>query len=214
MATIANLELLETYYEVISRKLLDKFSMGYTKETNSGVFVPSSLNIIHQAFIHLIDTGVIDKNKPFLDAGCGDGRIVALASSLGIPAWGLESDEELVALAKHNLINLKALGVIKESAAIIHRGNFCDDKSYTNIDHQFSDFGTIYNYDNNAGLLASKIAKEAKPKTVYLLYSGDEIKEEFRGLIFMYDLDLVSNSVNTSAALEIPQGFVRVYAKE
>ena len=214
MTTIANLELLETYYEVISRKLLDKFSMGYIKETNSGVFVPSSLNIIHQAFIHLIDTGVIDKNKPFLDAGCGDGRIVALASSLGIPAWGLESDEELVALAKHNLINLKALGVIKESAAIIHRGNFCDDKSYTNIDHQFSDFGTIYNYDNNAGLLASKIAKEAKPKTVYLLYSGDEIKEEFRGLIFMYDLDLVSNSINTSAALEIPQGFVRVYAKE
>ena len=208
------MELLETYYEVISRKLLDKFSMGYIKETDSGVFVPSSLNKIHQAVIHLIDSGIIDKNKPFLDAGCGDGRIVALASSMGIPAWGLESDEELVALAKHNLINLRALGVIKESDAIIHCGNFCDDKSYSNMDRQFSDFGTIYNYDNNAGLLANKIAKEAKPKTVYLLYSGDEIKEEFRGLIFLDDLDLVSNSSNTSAALEIPQGFVRVYTKE
>ena len=82
------------------------------------------------------------------------------------------------------------------------------------MDHQFSDFGTIYNYDNNASLLASKIANEAKPKTVYLLYSGDEIKEEFRGLIFLDNLDLVSNSSNTSAALEIPQGFVRVYTKE
>lgn len=188
--------------------------MGYLKETNSGVFIPSSLNIIHQAFIHLIGTGVIDKDEPFLDAGCGDGRIVALASSMGISAWGIESDEELAALAKHNLINLASLGVIKESAAMIYQGNFCNRKAYCVMDIKFSDFGTIYNYDNNADLLANKIVEEAKPKTVYLLYSGDEIKEVFRGLVFLGELDLISNSRNNDSPQEVPQGFVRVYTKE
>ena len=114
---------------MISEKLLDKFSMGYLKETDTGIFIPSSLDIIRQAFIHLLSKDIIDLDKPFLDAGCGDGRIVALASSMGIASWGIESDEELTALAKHNLINLRALGVIKETTAMIHRGNFCDNKT-------------------------------------------------------------------------------------
>ena len=188
--------------------------MGYFKETDSGVFIPSSLNIIHQAFIHLIGTGVIVKAKPFLDAGCGEGRIVALASSMGISAWGIESDEELAALAKHNLINLASLGVIKKSDALIYQGNFCNRKAYRVMDIKFSDFGTIYNYDNNADLLASKIVEEAKPETVYLLYSGDEIKEDFRGLVFLGELDLISNSRNNDSPQGFPQGFVRIYTKE
>ena len=82
------------------------------------------------------------------------------------------------------------------------------------MDIKFSDFGTIFNYDNNADLLADKIVEEAKPKTVYLLYSGDVIKEDFRGLVFLGELDLISNSRNNDSPQGVPQGFVRVYTKE
>ena len=198
---------------MISEKLLDKFSMGYLKETDTGIFIPSSLDIIRQAFIHLLSKDIIDLDKPFLDAGCGDGRIVALASSMGIASWGIESDEELTALAKHNLINLRALGVIKETTAMIHRGNFCDNKTYQDMNIEFTDFGTIYNYDNNHENLAKKIAKDAKPKTIYLLYSGDEVKEDFSGLIFLHQLALANGFKDASIGLEVPQGFVRVYIK-
>ena len=211
---IANSELLDTYYKFISEKLVEKFPMGYLKETDTGVFIPSSLNIIRKAFTYLIAKGVIDQNKPLLDAGCGDGRIVALASSMGISAWGIESDEELTALAKHNLINLRAMRVIGESQAIIHHGDFCDSKTYKKLDMEFSDFGTVYNYYNNAGSLANKIVREAKPRTIFILYSGDEVKEKFCGLILLHELNLVNDSNSTLVNLEVPQGFVRVYVKE
>ena len=78
---------------------------------------------------------------------------------------------------------------------------------------EFTDFGTIYNYDNNHENLAKKIAKDAKPKTIYLLYSGDEVKEDFSGLIFLHELALANRFKDASIGLEVPQGFVRVYIK-
>jgi len=185
--------------------------MGYVKETETGVFIPSSINIVRQALITLVDRNIIDPTMPFLDAGCGDGRIVALASSMGIPAWGIESDEELVAMAKQNLINLYSLEVIKNTPAFVLQGDFCNNETYQNLGTSFSGFGTIYNYDNNYDLLAQKIAGEASPHAIYILYSGDESTDIFSGLVLIEELILCDESKRPSGELKLTQAYVRVY---
>jgi len=206
--------LLDTYYEVISKDPAYRFPMGYVKETQTGVFIPSSIDIVRQTLTQLIEKKIIDPTKPFLDAGCGDGRIVALASSLGIPAWGIESDEELGAMAKQNLINLHSLEVIKDTPAFIVHGDFCSDATYKVLGSPFSDFRTIYNYDNNYDLLAKKIAEDANPATVYVLYSGDESSENFMGLNLIDELVLNDQSGRPHVDLELTQAYVRIYRKE
>ena len=205
---------LDTYYEVISQDPAYRFPMGYVKETQTGVFIPSSIDIVRQTLTQLIERGIIDPTKPFLDAGCSDGRIVALASSLGIPAWGIESDEELVAMAKQNLINLHSLEVIKETPAFIVHGDFCSDATYTTLGTPFSNFHTIYNYDNNYDHLAKKIAEDANPDTVYVLYSGDESSEIFSGLNLIHELVLDDQSGRPNMDLELTQAYIRIYQKE
>ena len=203
--------MLNTYYEVISKDPAYQFPMGYVKETETGVFIPSSINIVRQALITLVDRNLIDPTMPFLDAGCGDGRIVALASSMGIPAWGVESDEELVAMAKQNLINLYSLEVIKNTPAFVLQGDFCNNATYQNLGTSFSHFGTIYNYDNNYDLLAQKIAGEASPHAIYILYSGDETTDSFSGLDLIEELILCDESERPSGDLKLTQAYVRVY---
>ena len=211
---INGITLLDTYYEVISKDPAYRFPMGYVKETETGVFIPSSIDIARQALTTLVDRNIIDPTVPFLDAGCGDGRIVALASSMGIPAWGVESDEELIAIAKQNLINLHSLEVIKNTPAFIIQGDFCNNTTYQTLGTSFSDFGTIYNYDNNYDLLAQKIAGEANPNAIYVLYSGDESTESFSGLVLIEELILCDGSGRPSVNLELAQAYVRVYRIE
>ena len=204
---------LNTYYEVISKDPKYRFEMGYVKETNTGVFIPSSIDIVRQAFSHLINSEIMDPKQPFLDAGCGDGRIVALAASLGIPAWGIESDEELVALSKQNLINLGKLAVLNSTPALIHRGNFAAAATYQSLDRSFNEFGTVYNYTNNHEQIGEMIAQHSPPRTVYILYSGDEQTEEFPGLNLLEELTLADQTGRDIVDLELDHAFVRVYGK-
>ncbi|MDG2070727.1 MAG: class I SAM-dependent methyltransferase [Pseudomonadales bacterium] len=204
---------LNAYYEVISKDPKYRFEMGYVKETNTGVFIPSSIDIVRQAFRHLIEGEIMDPLQPFLDAGCGDGRIVALATSLGIPAWGIESDEELVALSKQNLINLRKLAVLNSTPARIHRGNFAAAATYQILDKSFSEFGTVYNYTNNHEQVGEMIARHSPPGTLYILYSGDEQTEEFPGLTLLEELFLVDQTGRDIVDLELDQAFVRIYDK-
>lgn len=204
---------LNTYYEVISKDPKFRFEMGYVKETSTGVFIPSSIDIVRQALTQLIEKETIDPEALFLDAGCGDGRIVALASSLGISAWGIESDEELVALSKQNLINLRKLAVLNDTPAFIYRGNFAADATYQSLGRSFSEFGTVYNYTNNHELVGTMIAQHSRPGTRYILYSGDEQREEFPGLNLLEELDLADQTGREIVDLELDHAFIRVYNK-
>ena len=123
---------------------------------------------------------------------------------MGIPAWGIESDEELIAMAKQNLINLHSLEVIEDTPAFIIQGDFFNNTTYQTLGTSFSDFGTIYNYDNNYDLLAQKIAGEANPNAIYVLYSGDESRESFSGLVLIEELILCG--LRTSEGLDAVEG--------
>ena len=72
---------------------------GPYKRTAVGQYLPSPLRHLNAAIGYLIETSAFDPSGLFLDAGSGDGRVVALTSLVyGIPSVGVEYDKELVGL--------------------------------------------------------------------------------------------------------------------
>ena len=89
-----NFDVIQNYYNHLDS--LQDAEGGPYKRTAVGQFVPSPLSHIKTAFDYLIATNSIDTSGPFLDAGSGDGRIVAISSlAYGINSVGVEYDQEL-----------------------------------------------------------------------------------------------------------------------
>src|SRR3989344_5780397 len=59
-----------------------KRTQTFSGWTGVGMFVPSSLTHLYAGFQHLINTGAIDQQGLLLDAGCGDGRVLALLAGV------------------------------------------------------------------------------------------------------------------------------------
>ena len=142
---------------------------GPYKRTAVGQFLPSPLRHLNAAIDYLIETGAIDPARPFLDAGAGDGRVVALTSLVyGIPSVGVEYDEALVDFSRRNIQSLRDSGLQGASDLIIP-GDFTDDETYRRAGLRFEDFATVFNYINNEGDIAEKVAESAPPGTTLLV---------------------------------------------
>lgn len=150
--------------------------------TLDGCLVVSSLNLLQTGLQHFIQTGLINTKNLFCDAGCGDGRVVALAARIyQIPSIGIESDPEIVKIAKRKIYQLKEQGKIE---AKIIEGNFVQDKTYQQAGINFREIKTFFNYVNNQNQIAARIAQLSPKGTVFLLYDSDPIPEDFTGLEF------------------------------
>ncbi|MFX0065870.1 MAG: hypothetical protein ACFFC7_27165, partial [Candidatus Hermodarchaeota archaeon] len=79
--------------------------------TSKGVFVSSPISPIHQALVQLMSSSspLIKKNDTFLDAGSGDGRIVAIAAMLQLRAFGIEYNELTYNASLYNIDKLSQL---------------------------------------------------------------------------------------------------------
>src|SRR3989344_4233275 len=75
------------------------------RDTEKGIWGPSSISNVFELFKKI----KLDKYKNFLDIGCGDGRVV-LVASLFTNATGIEFDKELIETGNKikQKLNLKA----------------------------------------------------------------------------------------------------------
>jgi len=169
------------------------------KSTDLGVYLPASLDFTFAAFSLLLRRGIIGASKPFLDAGSGDGRIIALAALLGIPSIGIEYDEELAELSRENISNLRALSALNGAPITILQGNFMHPETYERAGLKFGDIGAVFNYASGHVNLASKVAYESKIGTRFILYCLDR-NHNFDGLLLE---DVLDESISPSARSDV-----------
>lgn len=179
---------------------LDRDNGIYTI-TAVGEFIPSSLGLAHDALQDLLSGGIIDSRTRFLDAGCGDARIVALASlAHGLESTGIEYDEEIFRRGRESLTRLDELFPGNKPRMEVLLGDFTDDETYHRAGRSFTEFGAIFNYINNHLEIAGKIAAQSPSGTRFLLYYPSPNPEHLDGL------ELEHSFVRTDR--NAPDGFV------
>ena len=138
----------------------------YSRTSQAGVFVPSRLIDLSIGIEILINEGLIEQKLIFCDAGCGDGRVVALASGIySIPSIGLEGDSQLFEIAKANIDYLKKLGILNGNLASIVQGDFNEDSTYRKEGLRFDDIATFFNFVDNHRNLIQKIRQQSSKGT-------------------------------------------------
>ena len=158
-------DVLLDYFELRDSKIIAKRGQ-VSYETSTGFYIPSSLVHLWQAFRELKLKG------KFLDAGSGDGRVVALASMLGLDAYGIESEPELV---KESIIinnDLKNKQIINNFT--IKQNDFENE--------DLSQFDIIYNFVNSVEKIETAINKTARKGILFLLYDTANIPTKFERL--------------------------------
>lgn len=127
-------------------------------DTNTDFFIQSDIIQLHKGLNELLNKKLISKGL-FLDAGCGDGRVIAITTMLGIPSIGVEYDHKLASIASEKI---KKLGL----NAIIKQGNFVNDEIY-NCVGGFNKIKTVFNYFSGLELIAEKLTKDQ----TFILYT-------------------------------------------
>jgi SAM-dependent methyltransferase len=175
---------------------------GYRKSTDLLKFT--------RCIDELLSLGLIDANRSlFLDLGCADGRVNILMSYFVKLSLGIEIDPEI--LAEYNP-RKEELGQKLQSEKLIQprdnislfRGNSLEAATYEKIEKnarvKFNEIDIFYTYITLHDLFAAKIAAEAKPKALYLVYGFSRILPRYQGLDLIIP-DLAS------------QGIVALYGK-
>jgi len=203
-------KIIKHYDKIDSQVRKKKARISYP--TAKGFFIPSSLVHMNIAFSKL--SKIIKKSRPFLDAGCGDARVMALASMFGYAAYGIEYEKDIAENAKKNLKKLNLFGMVE-------KGDFLDDKTYLKLGAKFEDFGTIFNFANSCIDLAEKIAKESKPGVIFLFYDTSKRPTEFKGLdliksLILKDEDKIKNYNPKSEEKDLPLliNYLHIYTKK
>ena len=175
---------------------------GYRKSTDLVKFA--------RCIEELLRLGHIDPNRTlFLDLGCADGRVNVLMSYFVKVSAGIEIDPEILAEYKPRKEELDRrlhrANLIQPSTNIaLFPGNSLEAATYERIEStinlRFDEIDIFYTYITLHDLFAAKIAAEAKPKALYLVYGFNKILPHYQGLELLIP-DLAS------------QGIVALYGK-
>lgn len=172
-------ERLRRHFDQIDRE------SGVYSITAVGEFIPSSLRLVDAAVRKFFRLGLLHPHALFLDAGCGDARIVALMALIhGLPAVGIEYDEDLCRRAREQLRRLPTSGATTPVHMQVVAGDFTRDATYLAAGHRFEDFKTIFNYINNHHDIAEKISRQSPSGTRFLLYYPSPHPEPLDGLLW------------------------------
>ena len=175
---------------------------GYRKSTDLVKFA--------RCIDELVGLGLIDPNHAlFLDLGCADGRVNVLMSYFVKLSVGIEIDPEI--LAEYNQRKEEVGDKLREANLIqpvdnitLFRGNSLEAATYEQIENtinlRFEEIDIFYTYITLHDLFGAKIAAEAKPKALYLVYGFNKILPRYQGLELLIP-DLAS------------QGIVALYGK-
>jgi SAM-dependent methyltransferase len=175
---------------------------GYRKSTDLVKFA--------RCIDELVRLGLIDPNRTlFLDLGCADGRVNVLMSYFVKLSVGIEIDPEILAeynpRKKELRQELRRANLIQPKDNIgLFQGNSLEAAAYKKIESKvnirFDEIDLFYTYITLHDLFGAKIAAEAKPKALYLIYGFSKILPRYQGLDLLIP-DLAS------------QGIVALYGK-
>ena len=93
-----------------------QFDLAFAPEV--GTYYPASIEHLESIFQRLTKERVINCNVTFLDAGSGDGRVVALASLLGFESYGIELNK-LIYESSPNCVTVPAAEFVQPSMSVI-----------------------------------------------------------------------------------------------
>ena len=175
---------------------------GYRKSTDLVKFA--------RCIEELLRLGHINPNRTlFLDLGCADGRVNVLMSYFVKVSVGIEIDPEILAEYKprkkeldQKLLRANLLQPSDNIALFL--GNSLEAATYEQIESTinvpFDEIDIFYTYITLHDLFAAKIAAEAKPKALYIVYGFNKVLPHYQGLELLIP-DLAS------------QGIVALYGK-
>lgn len=147
------------------------------RKTAAGIWVPSAIPQIVEVAALLREMGVAGPGPPpppVVDAGMGDGRVVAVLAHLepARPVYGIERDPVLYAQAVENLRSLRARGGC--GGAHLVEGDYCDPATYASCGIDLREPLVFLNYpDGNERSLARFVARHAGPDTALCLFTHD-----------------------------------------
>jgi len=157
---------------------------GYRKSTDLAKFA--------RCIAELMRLGHIDLNHTlFLDLGCADGRVNTLMSYFVKHSVGIEIDPEILAEyspRKEELTHrIQSENLVQPPDNIfLFNGNSLEAATYERIERtinvRFEDIDLFYTYITLHDLFGAKIAAEAKPKALYLVYGFSKILPRYQGL--------------------------------
>jgi SAM-dependent methyltransferase len=140
----------------------------------------------------LVALGYIEpQHTTFLDLGCADGRVNVLMSYFVKRSVGIEIDPEILAefspRKKELTHRLQSENLIQSPDNIfLFNGNSLEAATYERIENtinvRFEEIDLFYTYITLHDLFAAKIAEEAKPKALYLVYGFSKILPRYQGL--------------------------------
>lgn len=145
---------------------------GAMRLTERGIWLPLPLDVLEAAGRALAE--LPGEGGWILDAGMGDGRLVASAArATAAPACGIECDPGLFESAQHNLRALHARGEI-EACPVAH-GDYLDPEVYRDLGFEPSDVRLFASYaDGGEQQLADFVAAEARPGARLALLTADQ----------------------------------------
>jgi hypothetical protein len=151
--------------------------------TERGIWHPTPLAVLAAAVPLLAETELVkprDHALQILDAGAGDGRLVAalvlgLPEALEVRPLGIESDAALAARARQTLEKIAALHPRGTSRpALIVEGDFFDPQAYAPLGLAPHDLDVVFNYpDGNERRLLQWLSAHGGAQTRLAILSPD-----------------------------------------
>jgi hypothetical protein len=157
---------------------------GYRKSTDLAKFC--------KCIDELVALGYIEpQHTTFLDLGCADGRVNVLMSYFVKRSVGIEIDPEILAEfspRKGELTHrLQSENLIQPPDNLsLFNDNSLEAATYEHIENtinvRFEEIDLFYTYITLHDLFGAKIAEEAKPNALYLVYGFSRILPRYQGL--------------------------------
>ncbi len=163
--------------------------------TKVGCYYKSDLDYIYKGIKYCVENKIIDIEKPFFDAGAGDGRVMAIAAYLfGIPSYGLEYSQQVTEEGLLKVSKLEKRSLAKTVQLALAYGDFTADENYKKLGIEFESIRTFFNYDNNYLDIAKKINEQSPSGTVFLFMRITERVLSFDKLEFVTQINLSENN--------------------
>ncbi len=179
----------------------------YDSETGPrGIFVPSNLEHTSVALETLIERGIINPRRPFVDLSSGDGRVAIQANAVyGLMTIAIEESKALIAESIGHWQNLQG-GIVSIIPLVFVEGDFSKDATYAQAGIKFEDVGTFFNFSTkDYELIADQVADRSPPGTVFMLYSfgANKLQNPALKLVKQFEFEKGFDGHPTKATLDV-----------
>jgi len=172
--------------ETFARSEKKAFDGQPLRLTDDGIWLAMPLDVLDAALEKLQATGFwsrIGTRAKVLDAGMGDGRLVAALCTVPHDLWayGIESHPNLCELAQDNLRMLTERGMASRWRTC--QGDYFDLSTYPKLGIRVEDVDAFFNYpDGNEHKLAAFLREHGRPGA-FLIVLTPERGLEIEGLV-------------------------------